>query len=682
MAAEPHAPARLLPPELEPKLLTTLREGYSARDFGRDALAGVVVGVVALPLAIAFAIASGVRPEQGLYTAIVGGLPDLGVRRQPRADRRPDRRVRRDRGRRGRAVRPGRARRGDADRRRAAVGMAFARLGDVIRFVPYPVTVGFTTGIALIIATGQIGDALGLSIEKLPPDFCHRVLAYYAAARRRPARGRGDLCSRRSRSSSSGRASPRACRGRSWRCVATTALVHVARAGRSRRSRDRFGAVPSSLPSFRLPAIDWQQVPELFSPAVSIALLAAIESLLSAVVADGQIGGRHRSNAELLGQGIANIASPLFGGIPATGAIARTATNVRTGGRTPVAGMVHALVLLVILVAAGPWAGWIPMATLAGHPARRRLQHERVARVRAPAARAAQRRARAARDVRAHGGREPHRGDPGRRGARVAPVHAAHGRGDPGEGGARRARLRDLPSRTSASRSAIPPGVGVFEINGSFCFGAARKFTEALLASHRPTRVVVLRMRHVLAIDATGLQALEDVAARLRKRGTRLLIAGVHAQPLVALERSGALERIGAENLFETFEEALDGARARWRSARRRRPRAGTSRARRCSRAGRGSRRASRRRIPTPVSIARSETCVPPRGAPALDLRAPTSRAAPRSRPRPRCRTPRSRARARRAARAGSRAGRSCATARCRTGSRRPCARRAAARPA
>jgi SulP family sulfate permease len=555
VAAEARAPGRFPPTDLEPKLLTTLREGYSARDFGRDALAGVVVGVVALPLAIAFAIASGVRPEQGLYTAIVAGflISALGGSRVQIggptgafvvivagvvAEFGPD----------GLAV-------ATLIAGVLLVAMAFARLGDVIRFVPYPVTVGFTTGIALIIATGQIGDALGLSIEKLPPDFLHRVLAYTPRL--------GDI-----------RLAPLAI------CVATIATVQLWPRVSARvpgplvalivttaavhalglpveTIRDRFGPVPSSLPSFRLPPIDWQKVPELFSPAVSIALLAAIESLLSAVVADGQIGGRHRSNAELLGQGIANLASPLFGGIPATGAIARTATNVRTGGRTPVAGMVHAITLLGILLVAGDWAGLIPMATLAGIllvvAYNMSEWHVFVRLLRAPRSDVLVLIATFALTVAVDLTVAIQVGVVlasllfMRRMAEVTQVKAVRDVLD-----------YEISEPDERVPRTIPPGVSVFEINGSFCFGAARKFTEALLASHRPTRVVVLRMRHVLAIDATGLQALEDVAARLRRRGTRLLIAGVHAQPLIALERSGALERIGPENLFETFEEALD----------------------------------------------------------------------------------------------------------------------------
>lgn len=323
----------------------------------------------------------------------------------------------------------------------------------------------------------------------------------------------------------------------------------------------RFGGVPTQLPSFTIPAIDWHLLPQLFSPALTIALLAAIESLLSAVVADGLVGGRHRSNAELLGQGIANIASPLFGGIPATGAIARTATNVRAGGRTPVAGIVHALTLALILSFAGCFAAWIPMATLAGillvvaynmsewHVFARLLRGPRsdalvlvatfVLTVAVDLTVAVQVGVVLASLLFM------------RRMAEVTQVKAVRDVVD-----------YESPDALEGEIVGVPADVEVFEINGSFCFGAARKFTEALLASHVRTRAVILRMRHVLAMDATGLHALEDVAQRLRRRGTRLLLSGVHAQPLIALERSGALERIGTENVFESFDEALAAARS------------------------------------------------------------------------------------------------------------------------
>jgi SulP family sulfate permease len=322
----------------------------------------------------------------------------------------------------------------------------------------------------------------------------------------------------------------------------------------------RFGAVPSALPVFRLPELDLTLVPKLVSPAISIALLAGIESLLSAVVADGLSGGRHRSNAELLAQGVANIASPLFGGLPATGAIARTATNVKNGGHTPVAGMIHAATLLLILLVAGRWAALIPMATLAGilmvvaynmsewHVFVRLLRAPRsdvlvllttfVLTVAVDLTVAIQAGVVLAALLFM------------RRMAEVTQIRA----------------LRDITDYERLDAAAegaggLPPGIEAFEIHGSFCFGAARKFTETLLSLQNAPAVVILRMRHVLAMDATGMYALEDVARRLSGRGTKLVLSGLHAQPLIMLERSGTLERIGPDNVFGSFAEALARAR-------------------------------------------------------------------------------------------------------------------------
>jgi SulP family sulfate permease len=546
------------PPELEPKILTTLREGYSAAALGRDVLAGVVVGVVALPLAIAFAIASGVRPEQGLATAIVAGflISALG----------------------GSRVQIGGPTgafviivAGVVDRfgyEGLAVAtllagvllvvMALARLGDVIRFVPYPVIVGFTSGIALIIASSQVGDALGVGLEQTPARFWDKLAAWA---------GRADSANPAAVALAVAtvvlvQVWPRVTRrvpGPLVALLATTAVAQLLHLD-VETIGSRFGGVSGSLPRPGLPEIDWAVLPELVSPAVSIALLAAIESLLSAMVADGMIGGRHRSNAELLGQGLANLVSPLFGGIPATGAIARTATNVKNGGRTPVAGMVHAVTLLVILLVAGRQAARVPMATLAGilfvvaynmSEWRGFLRLLRAPRsdvlvllttfvltvavdltvaIQAGVVLAALLFMRRMADV-----------------TQVRPVREILAYEEAEQ---EQDDLRDLP-----------PDVEVFEIHGTFCFGAARKFTETIDVARGRSRVVILRMRHVLAMDATGLRALEDVAARLQGHGRTLLISGLHAQPRVAMERSGLARRIGTDNLCGTFREAVTRAR-------------------------------------------------------------------------------------------------------------------------
>jgi SulP family sulfate permease len=549
---------RFLSPEFEPKLVTTIREGYSARGFARDALAGIVVGVVAFPLAIAFAIASGVRPEQGLYTAIIAGFAISlfgGSRVQIGGPT-------------GAFVVLIAGVVGEFGYQGLAVAtlmagcflaiMALARLGDVIRFMPYPVTVGFTTGIALIIATGEVGDALGLEGGAVPAEFFARLTAYADNIGTLKPDAAAIFLSTVVIIQLWTKVSSRL-PGPLVALVATTAIAHGFGLNVD-TIHSRFGDVPSSFPSFHLLEVDWSQVPDLVSPAITIALLAAIESLLSAVVADGLTGGRHRSNAELLAQGIANVASPLFGGIPATGAIARTATNVRNGGRTPIAGIVHAATLLVILVVAGRWASLIPMATMAGilvvvaynmsewHVFLRLLRGPRsdvlvlittffltvvinlTVAIQVGVVLASLLFMRRMAEV-----------------TQVKPLRdiVEYDKVDLLENGAME----------------IPVDVEVFEINGSFCFGAASKFTETLLASHSAPAVVILRMRHVLAIDATGLHALEEVAARLQRRGAELLLSGLHAQPLIALERSGAVERIGEDHLFANFADAVSYAR-------------------------------------------------------------------------------------------------------------------------
>jgi len=312
----------------------------------------------------------------------------------------------------------------------------------------------------------------------------------------------------------------------------------------------------------RLPQIDWMLLPRLVSPALSIALLGGIESLLSAVVADGMTGRRHRSNAELIGQGIANLASPFFGGMPATGAIARTVTNIKNGAQSPVAGMIHAVTLFMILMFAGQFAALIPMATLAGillvvaynmsewHLFLRLLRGPRsdvlvllvtflltvlidlTVAIQAGVVLASllfMRRMVAVTQVRA--------------------VTQTLG-------------YEEEDDERTEKVASIPFGVEVFEINGSFCFGAAQKFSEVLSQSKSRPRVVILRMRHVVAMDATGMNALEEVVARFRRQGTSLFLSGIHAQPLFAMQQSGLLDEIGEENLFETFGEALTRARA------------------------------------------------------------------------------------------------------------------------
>jgi SulP family sulfate permease len=310
--------------------------------------------------------------------------------------------------------------------------------------------------------------------------------------------------------------------------------------------------------------MDWSKVPHMISPAISIALLAGIESLLSAVVADGMTGRRHRSNMELVAQGVANIVSPLFGGIPATGAIARTATNIKNGGLTPVAGIIHAFVLLLIMMFFGKWAALIPMATLAGILL-----------------------------VVAYNMSEYHlfikmftspKSDIAvlvvtflltvlvdltvaiQAGVVLAAILFMKRMADVTQVGYITSMMEDEEDTSdedpnSIKRYTVPKGVEVFEVNGPFFFGAADRFKHVLSLIVRKPKVLILRMRTVLSMDATALRALEEVYAQTQREGSRLLLAGVHAQPLFAMDRAGFLDKIGVDNVFENVNDALKRAR-------------------------------------------------------------------------------------------------------------------------
>lgn len=546
---------------LEPKLVTALREGIPRAQLARDVAAGVLVGILALPLAIAFAIASGVKPEQGLATAIVAGflVSALGGSRTQIG------------GPTGAFV----VLVYDTVQRYGYDGLAMAtimagvllvvmgiaRLGTVIKFVPYPVTVGFTSGIALIIAGTQLQDLLGMKLDSAPAHFLPRMAAYagHLSTWNPWALGIGVL------SALLVSQWPRVTRripGALVAVIACTAAVHLFHLP-VETIADRFGSVPSRLPMPRIPHLDFSRLAELSSPALSIALLGAIESLLSAVVADGMAGTRHRSNMELVAQGIANLASPLFGGIPATGAIARTATNIRNGGRTPIAGMVHAVTLLLILLFFGKWASLVPMAALAGillviayNMSEWRLF---VRLFRSPRSDVLVLLATFGLTVLVDLTVALQVGIVlasflfMRRMALI--TDAGYVRGMLGEG--------EEDARESAKLDAleIPPGVEQFKVYGTLFFGAASKFKDALRRVEAPPKVLILRLRDVLAIDATGLRALEDVVESAHRQGTKLLLTGVHPQPLAAMERAGLLERIGGDAVVADLAAAVERAR-------------------------------------------------------------------------------------------------------------------------
>lgn len=540
--------------DVEPKLLTVWREGLTRAQLVQDALAGLVVGVVALPLAIAFAIASGVRPEQGLYTAIIAGflISALGGSRVQIGGPTGAFVV----------IIYGVVERFGYDGLAVAtlmagvllVGFGVGRLGAVIRFIPYPVTVGFTSGIAVLIASGQVRDALGLQMEKVPAEMLEAWPAYVAHS------GSTNL----------------------WAlalCLGSVVLVQlwprisarvpgplVALLGATALTQlfdlpvetigSRFGGIPTALPSLRLPQVDWNVLPDLVSPALTIALLGGIESLLSAVVADGMTGRRHRSNTELVAQGVANIVAPLFGGIPATGAIARTATNVKNGGRTPIAGIVHALVLLLILWFAGHWAGLIPMATLAGIllvvAYNMSEWHLFLGLLRGP------------------------RSDvlvlvvtflltvlvdltvAIQAGVVLAALLFMRRMAEVSEVEAITAQVReDEEAPTDATTSGLGAGIEVFTIQGTFFFGAAQKFSRAIAEVENRPKVVILELQRVLVIDATGLRALEEILARFQRDGTALILAGLRDRALATVRQCGLFEKLGADNVVVDLATAL-----------------------------------------------------------------------------------------------------------------------------
>jgi SulP family sulfate permease len=442
--------------------------------------------------------------------------------------------------------------------------LGLTRLGSAVRFIPHAVVTGFTSGIAVIIFSSQFKDLLGLDVGTVPADFLGKWrlfgahLASFDAATALVAGGTLLFLF----------AWPRVQRRIPGPFVALllgTILVSalgldIATIG------SRFGALPDHLPMPRIPGLPFEAWTQLVGPAFTIALLASVESLLSAVVADGMLGTRHRSNMELVAQGIANLVSPLFGGMPATGAIARTATNVKNGGRTPVAGIVHALVVLLAVLLFGPFAARIPLAVLAAilTVVAYDMSDWRtfVAELRAPKSDVAVLLVTFTLTVLVDLTVAIEVGIVlaaflfMRRMAEVTQVNvyraeAPDGLDDEGE---------NDPDRVGLRR--IPKGVEVYEIDGPFFFGAAETFKTTLARVADRPKVLILRLRHVPAIDSTGLRALEDLRRRCRRDGTVFLLSDVPAQPLNAMERHGLIEALGGEHLCRTLDEALEAARA------------------------------------------------------------------------------------------------------------------------
>ena len=548
----------------KPKLLTTIKN-YDRKTFMADLMAGIIVGIVALPLAIAFGIASGVSPEKGIITAIVAGFIIAACG--------------------GSKVQIG----GPTGafivivygiiQQYGMQGLTIAtlmagvflillgvlRLGTIIKYIPYPIVVGFTSGIAVTIFTTQIKDLLGMDMAQVPSDFIEKWIAYAHNL------GSIDLWS-----TIVGLASvaiialmPRLSSKIPGSLVAiivmTVAVLlfqHYGIATSVETIGDRF-SISSALPDASVPPLSWDAVKSLVAPALTIAVLGAIESLLSATVADGVTGDRHDSNTELIGQGLANIASPLFGGIPATGAIARTMANITGGGRTPVAGIIHAVVLLLIFLFLMPLARYIPMACLAG------------VLVVVSYGMSGWRSFRALM-------RNPKSDvtvllltffltiifdltiaiEVGlicacllfmRRMAETTEVRAVLDEIDLNEDA-------DM-ERGNLEHLTIPEGVEVYEINGPYFFGAGNRFEDIMSRYGDRPRVRIIRMRKVPFIDSTGLHNLENLCLMSQREGITIVLSGVNPKVEAVLRKNHIDQLLGSENICNHIDLALARAR-------------------------------------------------------------------------------------------------------------------------
>ena len=544
----------------EPKLLTVLREGYRLQDLRADALAGLTVAIVALPLAMALAIASGTTPEKGLYTAIVAGflISAFG----------------------GSRVQIG-------GPTAAFIPVVFVviqkfgfgglilctllagliliaagllRLGTLMKYMPQPVITGFTAGIAVSIFSSQVKDMLGLRMGDVPAEFLPRWAAYgQHIASTQPAAvmltvmGLAVIVGLRK-----------------WKpgwpgfliALLVCTLVATVFALPAETIGTRFGALPSALPTFDFPRIPFERTWELLPSSLTIAFLAGVESLLSAVVADGMTGGRHRSNGELVAQGLANVGSALFGGLPATGAIARTATNIRSGGRTPVAGILHAAYLLLFMLLLAPLMRYVPLAALAAVLLVVAWNMSEVENFRntmsAPKGDrlvllltffltvfldltvAIQAGIVVAAFVFMF------------RMAEAVEVSSGMPMPDGETGDDDHTRGADLDQRAM-----LPKGVEVYQISGPLFFGAANRLDNLLDQFLQPPKVFILRMRLVPVIDASGVHALKQLAHRCHRKGIVLIISGLQEQPNRVIARMRLEEEPAELHFTSNFERAL-----------------------------------------------------------------------------------------------------------------------------
>lgn len=552
-------------------------KGYSASAFSKDAIAGIIVGIVALPLSIAFAIASGCSPETGLYTAIIAGFciaafggtrcqiggptgaftviiyaivnnPQLGV--------------------------------GGLATATVIAGILLIllgafKMGGLVKFIPYTIVVGFTAGIAVTIASGQIGDFFGLApitasnpvmilgekFEKMPGEFHQKMIAYsqifntidaYTTIMALVSLVALFLWPKVTKKIPG-----------SLIVIIAATLIHLVLnrtcGFETTLIGDRY-KIPSSIPVPKSPDFSFVTIKTVFPTAVSIAILAAIESLLSAVVADGMIGAKHDSNNELIGQGIANIFSPLFGGLPATGAIARTATNINNGGRTPVAGIIHAIVLLLIMIFFGKYVEYIPMAALAavliqvawnmaGIPSIRKLLKGQKSDITVLAATFL---ITVFVDLTYAIGV----------GLIIAAFFFIKKIIDLSEVESGKTTIvTGIRGDGSTESIDLPKGVMVYEIEGSLFFGTVRKFEYALERAGSDCKAIIFRMRNLIYLDAGGIQALEQAKAACDRKGITIILSGIHTQPFLLCEKTGMTEKLGKENICANINAALERAK-------------------------------------------------------------------------------------------------------------------------
>ena len=548
-----------------PRLLKDLRR-YSKEKFMADLMAGLIVGIVALPLAIAFGIASGVSPEKGIITAIVAGfiISALGGSRVQIGGPTGAFIV----------IIYGIIQQFGLSGLMVATMLAGVflillgvfRLGTIIKFIPYPIVVGFTSGIAVTIFTTQIKDLFGLEISSMPADFISKWGVYFSHFHtvNWPSMLVGLL------SIAIIALTPKVSKkipGSLIAIVVMTLAVYLLKefGGISsiKTIGDFYPNIKAQIPALTMPDITWEQVKLLFPTAMTIAVLGAIESLLSATVADGVTGDRHDSNQELIGQGIANVCTPLFGGIPATGAIARTMTNINNGGRTPVSGIIHAVVLLLIFLVLMPLAAYIPMACLAGvliivsynmsgwRTFRALMKNPKsditvliitflltvifdltiaieVGLVIACLLFM-------------------------RRMAETTQVKLIADEIDPAE---------EIDVQLHEEEHLIiPRGVEVYEINGPYFFGIANKFEDLMAGMANHPKVRIIRMRRVPFIDSTGIHNLQTLCAMSRREGTEIVLSGVQEKVYEVLDHAGLCDELGKENICPNINAALERAK-------------------------------------------------------------------------------------------------------------------------